>query len=44
MSIYKLTNQYSFEIFTRGSNESKFISLPSFGFNSKLGSFDIQAK
>ena len=35
---------FSFAAFTNGSNASRFIDLPSDGFNSKLGSFDIQAK
>ena len=34
----------SFEIFTNGSKESKLIDFPKFGFNSKLGSLEIQAK
>ena len=31
-------------ILTSGSNASKLIDFPKLGFNSKLGSFEIQAK
>ena len=40
-------NLFTFEtlqISTRGLNESKFIDLPNWGFSSKLGSLEMQAK
>ena len=33
-----------FDIATSGSNESKLIDFPRAGFNSKLGSLEIQAR
>ena len=40
----KLLILLCFDILTSGSKESRFIDFPNTGFNSKLGSLEIQAK